>query len=160
MKASSIKGSGKGGPGKRLGDHFAHKSAKGLLTAAFRAPTILFLVLAGSIAIFLQPVMAEYGDVIINNKAEKNGMRPVIFPHWFHRIRFKCKVCHLELGFQMKAGSNNITMEAIVNKTFCGACHNGQMAWGPVNCDMCHTGKPGLKSGIRRGHTTGGAGIL
>jgi hypothetical protein len=35
---------------------------------------------------------AEYADVVINRQAEKNGMRPVVFPHWFHRIRFRCKV--------------------------------------------------------------------
>lgn len=120
----------------------------------------LFLFSFGLLVFLQQPADAEYGDVIINNKAEKNGMRPVIFPHWFHRIRFKCKVCHLELGFQMKAGSNNITMESIIMEEFCGACHNGVIAWSPENCDMCHSGKEGLKSGIRRGHATGGAGIL
>lgn len=129
-----------------------------------RLSAFIILVLFSSfiaLLFFLQkPAEAEYGDVVINNKAEKNGMRPVIFPHWFHRIRFKCKVCHLELGFQMKAGSNNITMEAIIGETFCGACHNGKIAWSPENCDMCHSGKMGLKSGIKRGHATGGAGIL
>ena len=33
---------------------------------------------------------AEYGDVIINNYSDDAAMRPVIFPHWFHRIRFRC----------------------------------------------------------------------
>ena len=121
---------------------------------------VLFLFSFALLVVLQQSAQAEYGDVIINNKAEKNAMRPVIFPHWFHRIRFKCKVCHLELGFQMKAGSNNITMESIIMGEFCGACHNGEIAWSPENCDMCHSGKPGLKSGIKRGHATGGAGIL
>ena len=51
---------------------------------------------------------AEYGDVLLNHNSDKAGVRPVVFPHWFHRIRFRCKVCHSELGFQMRAGSNNI----------------------------------------------------
>ena len=55
-------------------------------------------------------VQAEYGDVVINNYSDDAGMRPVVFPHWFHRIRFRCKVCHADLGFKFKAGGNDITM--------------------------------------------------
>lgn len=102
--------------------------------------------------------VAEYADVVINRSAEKNGMRPVVFPHWFHRIRFRCKVCHAELGFKMRAGANFITMEDIIDGRFCGACHNGEIAWSPENCDLCHSGRRGLKSGIVGGHETGGPG--
>lgn len=91
---------------------------------------------------------AEYGDVVINNYAGEQGMRPAIFPHWFHRIRFRCKVCHLDLGFKMKAGGNKIKMENIIMGEFCGACHNGEVAWSPENCDMCHSGIPGTKTQI------------
>ena len=91
---------------------------------------------------------AEYGDVIINNYSDDAAMRPVIFPHWFHRIRFRCKVCHADLGFRFKAGGNDINMLKIFDGQFCGACHNGQMAWGVENCVLCHSGKPGLRSGV------------
>lgn len=101
---------------------------------------------------------AEYADVVINHSAEQNGMRPVVFPHWFHRIRFRCKVCHAELGFKMRAGANVITMGDIVDGQFCGACHNGDIAWSPENCDLCHSGKRGLKPGIVGGHETNGPG--
>ena len=101
---------------------------------------------------------AEYADVVINRQSEKNGMRPVIFPHWFHRIRFRCKVCHAELGFKMQAGSNPITMTDIIDGKFCGACHNNDIAWSPENCDLCHSGKPGLPTGIFGGHETSGPG--
>jgi len=101
---------------------------------------------------------AEYADVVINRQAEKNGMRPVIFPHWFHRIRFRCKVCHAELGFKMSAGSNTITMTEIIEGKFCGACHNNDIAWSPENCDLCHSGKPGLPTGVFGGHETSGPG--
>jgi c(7)-type cytochrome triheme protein len=103
-------------------------------------------------------VQAEYADVVINRQAEKNGMRPVIFPHWFHRIRFRCKVCHAELGFTMRAGSNPITMTDIIEGRFCGACHNNDIAWSPENCDLCHSGKPGLPTGVFGGHETSGPG--
>ncbi|MES1981643.1 MAG: c(7)-type cytochrome triheme domain-containing protein [Pseudomonadota bacterium] len=86
---------------------------------------------------------AEYADVVINNYADKAGMRPVVFPHWYHRIRFACKVCHADLGFKFKAGGNEINMAKIIDGQFCGACHNGEIAWSVENCNMCHSGIPG-----------------
>lgn len=91
---------------------------------------------------------AEYGDVIINNYSDQAGMRPVVFPHWFHRIRFRCKVCHADLGFQFKAGGNDINMLKIFDGEYCGACHNGQIAWGVENCVLCHSGKPNMNTGV------------
>lgn len=116
------------------------------------------LLLALTLGLAPGAVQAEYGDVVINRQAEKNGMRPVIFPHWFHRIRFRCKVCHAELGFKMRAGSNIITMTDIIDGRFCGACHNNDIAWSPENCDLCHSGKPGLPTGVFGGHETSGPG--
>ncbi len=113
------------------------------------------------LSLFFGPIVetqAEYADVVINRQAEKNGMRPVVFPHWFHRIRFRCKVCHAELGFKMRAGSNPITMTDIIEGKFCGACHNNDIAWSPENCDLCHSGKPGLPTGVFGGHETSGPG--
>ncbi len=90
-----------------------------------------------------QTSKAEYADVVINNYADAAGMRPAVFPHWFHRIRFRCKVCHADLGFKFKAGGNKITMAKIIDGRFCGACHNGEVAWSVENCAMCHSGIPG-----------------
>lgn len=103
-------------------------------------------------------VRAEYGDVVLNKRSDKEGVRPVVFPHWFHRIRFRCKVCHHELGFQMRAGSNDVLMADIVDGKFCGMCHNGRIAWAADRCDLCHSGLPGSKSGIVGGHETTGPG--
>ena len=83
---------------------------------------------------------AEYGDIIMNRESEKAEMPPVVFPHWFHRIRFKCKVCHDDI-FVMKAGANEVTMIKIIKGEFCGKCHNGRIAWAPLYCDRCHSGK-------------------
>ena len=115
------------------------------------------VLLLGLVTLFASPpASAEYGDVVLNKRAEKAGMRPVIFPHWFHRIRFRCRVCHTEVGFEIRAGSNNILMADIIEGRFCGKCHNNNIAWGPQNCQLCHSGLPGLESGVRGGPTTGG----
>ncbi|MCB1876713.1 MAG: hypothetical protein KDH88_12140 [Chromatiales bacterium] len=101
---------------------------------------------------------AEYGDVVLNRYSDDAGMRPVVFPHWFHRMRFRCKVCHHELGFEMRVGANDVTMEGIIQGRYCGMCHNGDVAWSAENCDLCHSGLPGLKTHIVGGHRTGGPG--
>ena len=89
-----------------------------------------------------QGAHAEYGDVVLNNYSDTAGVRPVVFPHWFHRIRFRCKVCHSDLGFKFKAGGNEINMLKIIDGQYCGACHNGNVAWSVENCDLCHSAKP------------------
>jgi len=93
-------------------------------------------------------VSAEYGDVVINNYSDDAGMRPVVFPHWFHRIRFRCKVCHADLGFKFEAGGNDIDMLKIIDGEYCGACHNGEVAWSVENCSFCHSGKPGTPTQV------------
>lgn len=113
---------------------------------------------AAIIALATAPAAAEYADVVLNKRSEKEGVRPVIFPHWFHRIRFQCRVCHYELGFKMRVGANDVTMNQISEGKFCGACHNNDIAWGADRCDLCHSGKPGLPTGIYGGHETGGPG--
>lgn len=99
-------------------------------------------------------VSAEYGDVLINNYSDAAGMRPVVFPHWFHRIRFRCKVCHADLGFKMEAGGNQINMLKIIDGEYCGACHNGEVAWSVENCDVCHTGKSGQPTQVHQSTTS------
>jgi c(7)-type cytochrome triheme protein len=115
------------------------------------------LVLA--LGLFLAiPVAAEYGDVVLDRNSSKQGMRGVVFPHWFHRIRFRCKVCHSELGFKMRAGANLVLMNDIIEGRFCGMCHNGQIAWTADRCDLCHSAKPGLPAGIQGSSETKGPG--
>ena len=120
-----------------------------------KAFIILFIILNTGFSI---NATAEYGDVVLNRLSEKNDVRPVIYPHWFHRIRFRCKVCHNELGFEMRAGANDITMGKVIDGQYCGMCHNDEVAWGVDRCDLCHSGKPGLKTGIRGSNQTGGPG--
>jgi len=122
--------------------------------AALCASLLAIAALAGA----CPEARAEYGDVLLNRHSDRGGVRPVVFPHWFHRIRFRCKVCHHELGFEMRAGANDVRMSDIIEGRFCGMCHNGDIAWGADRCDLCHSGKPGLKSGIYGGHQTSGPG--
>lgn len=116
----------------------------------FKSGTCVFI--AFILLLLTKPTMvgAEYGDVLINNYSDAAGMRPVVFPHWFHRIRFRCKVCHADLGFKMEAGGNQINMLKIIDGEYCGACHNGEVAWAVENCDICHTGKPGQPTHVHQ----------
>ena len=116
-----------------------------------RANNLIILIFI----LLISPVVAnaEYGDVLINNYSEAAGMRPVVFPHWFHRIRFRCKVCHADLGFKFEAGGNKINMLKIINGEYCGACHNGEVAWAVENCDLCHTGKQGEPTQVHESTT-------
>lgn len=115
------------------------------MAAGYLLPVVLVcaLLFAGA-----PDAQAEYGDIVINNYADAAGMRPVIFPHWFHRIRFACKVCHADLGFKFMAGGNGINMSKIMDGQFCGACHNGEIAWSVDNCNMCHSAKPGTPTQV------------
>ena len=92
-------------------------------------------------------VSAEYGDILFKRpepkvKEEIEELKPVppaIFPHWIHRIRFRCLVCHPSI-FKMKRGANPITMVKIQAGEFCGKCHNGRIAFGLdlKVCQRCH----------------------
>ena len=110
----------------------------------------LAYVMAFLAALFVHipQAQAEYGDVVINNYSDAAGMRPVVFPHWFHRVRFRCKVCHADLGFKFQAGGNQIDMVKIIDGQYCGACHNGEIAWSVENCNLCHSAKPGTKTQV------------
>lgn len=104
---------------------------------------LMFVVIAIAASLAsLNEADAEYGDVVMNEFSDDAGMRPVVFPHWFHRIRFKCKVCHGDLGFAFEAGGNQINMLKIIDGEYCGACHDGNVAWSIENCDLCHSGVP------------------
>jgi len=54
----------------------------------------------------------------------------------------KCADCHIKPKlFAMKKGGDKITMAAMNEGKFCGACHDGNKAFGvkaPANCAKCH----------------------
>lgn len=118
------------------------------MRTALRAACIVGAALVAAMLAGLPAARAEYADVVINNYSDAAGMRPAVFPHWFHRVRFRCKVCHADLGFKFKAGGNEINMVKIIDGEFCGACHNGEIAWSVENCNLCHSGKPGTPTQV------------
>jgi c(7)-type cytochrome triheme protein len=82
----------------------------------------------------------SYGSVVMNKyTGEGQPMKAVIFPHWRHRMQFTCKVCHSDIGIEMKAGASDIKMADIFEGRFCGKCHNGDIAFGVTECDKCHS---------------------
>jgi len=62
-----------------------------------------------------------------------------VFPHWVHRIRFQCRVCHMQL-FEPRLGANDITMASIDDGKHCGRCHDGKTAFAVSfdSCQKCH----------------------
>lgn len=98
---------------------------------------LLFLLTVG----LGKDASAEWGDLVLEKQYQsmkKAGVNKVVFPHWFHRIRFKCKTCH-EAIFEMEKGKNGIQMSEIIRGNFCGKCHNGKIAFAPVQCPRCHS---------------------
>jgi len=86
------------------------------------------------------PALAYDGDIQMNRTAKQYGVPPVVFPHWAHRLQFTCGACHPGI-FRMQAGGHEILMEKMAARgTFCLACHDGKVAWKPVNCGRCHQG--------------------
>lgn len=114
----------------------------------WRRLLLVMLALVAVLMVDVDEAHAEYGDIVMNNYSDAAGMRPAIFPHWFHRVRFRCKVCHADLGFKFKAGGNEINMVKIIDGQFCGACHNGELAWSVENCNLCHSAKPGTPTQV------------
>ncbi len=58
-----------------------------------------------------------------------------------------CKDCHNGL-FSMKFGTAKITMAALKQGQYCGACHNGNLAFSTDDqqkCFVCHKGKKKLQ---------------
>jgi c(7)-type cytochrome triheme protein len=84
---------------------------------------VISLFLAGGSA--LADVL---GDIKLDRRSTANG----------------CYACHPE-PFEMRAGSNDISMDAVRTGSFCGRCHDGRTAF-PVSfdtCRTCHSGPAG-----------------
>lgn len=71
--------------------------------------------------------------------AESAAFPPSLFPHWIHRINYRCDACHDSL-FEMKRGGTPVSMDLMDDGKVCGACHNGQIAFASnfQTCHRCH----------------------
>lgn len=122
-----------------------------------KSAVMVFVVFVCASVVFAQSVGTfkrakrphEFGDVVINNYSERNNMAPVVFKHWSHRAQYTCRLCHVDLGFGMKAGSTGQNEEDLKNGMYCGACHDGNEAFASTeldamgneakNCYRCHS---------------------
>lgn len=69
---------------------------------------------------------SEYGKVILENYSSNTQLGPVVFDHWLHRSKFTCRLCHVDIGFAMRANGTGIAASSIRDHRYCGACHDGK----------------------------------
>ncbi len=89
---------------------------------------VLVLVLvAGTVAALAwgYRTPADYGRIVLGNRAARAGLSAAQFDHWRHRARFTCRLCHVDVGFAMAVGETGITAESNRGGFHCGACHDG-----------------------------------
>ncbi|MCG6887700.1 MAG: hypothetical protein LJE74_10865 [Proteobacteria bacterium] len=105
------------------------------------SPSFLTLVILAGL---ISPAQSDdvLGDISIpREETTSTSTTPLaVFPHWKHRMYFKCNVCH-ETLFQMQAGADHITMDAIRDGQFCAVCHDGKTAFEVSfdTCELCHS---------------------
>ncbi len=101
---------------------------------------------AGILAVFAA-LMLSIGSVMAVPPGKTvelaSPMGKVTFDGKVHADKgLKCADCHVKPKlFEMKAGKDKITMAAINEGKFCGACHNGTKAFSakaPADCVKCH----------------------
>lgn len=94
-----------------------------------------------------------FGTLLISRATTGTPSKSVVFPHWKHRAKYTCRVCHLELDFALRTNTTEITEDANREGRYCGACHNGRIAFALAeeeNCTRCHTGTiDGSEDGFR-----------
>ena len=99
------------------------------------------LFLVAGLPLALEAGLAAPGDMVFEREGVEPGdpFPPTTFPHWIHRLNFRCYVCHTAL-FEMQQGANEVTMDRINDGEFCGACHDGKTAFNVEfqTCGRCH----------------------
>jgi len=92
------------------------------------------------IASFLGAASADYGDIVFPRKPGLGDeYPPATFPHYVHRMQFRCYACHDDI-FKMSPELNGISMETIQGGRHCGKCHDGTTAFQATfeTCPRCH----------------------
>jgi c(7)-type cytochrome triheme protein len=85
-----------------------------------------------------RPLPYEFGSVVIDNHSRAAGLPPVVFEHWLHRAKYTCRLCHVDIGFAMKAGGTDIKAADNMAGFYCGACHNKSLAAGKTVFEACN----------------------
>ena len=103
----------------------------------------MFILIAAYCAIAAEKgVNSSHGGDVVYTKPVKS----VFFSHKIH-VEDKgmdCSLCHPSI-FEMKSlkaqESPDFTMKGLAANKYCGACHNGTMAFSSQSrCASCHTG--------------------
>jgi c(7)-type cytochrome triheme protein len=89
-----------------------------------------------------RPLPYEYGTVVIRNHSEAAGLAPVVFEHWLHRAKFTCRLCHVDIGFAMRAGATDIKAADNMRGFYCGACHRTAPTGGKAVFEACTQASP------------------
>jgi len=79
-----------------------------------------------------------YGNITMQQTSAGSENGPVVFRHWTHRDKFSCRLCHVDLEFSQVAGTTGVYEEDNKQGRYCGACHNGQIAFSRMQCANCH----------------------
>src|SRR3989304_7361863 len=75
------------------------------------------------------------GNIVLKanmGEMQKKDLNPVLYPHWFHRIMFQCRVCHDKV-FAMNRWENKITHAEMSQGRQCGLFHDGKISFGVAN---------------------------
>ncbi len=123
------------------------KSAPGLLPFLLLL-TVVFFCVGQAVA------EEEYDEEAYGPEEPIVFVKPVKAVDFSHKIHtmgagLECDSCHDEL-FQMEAGTaeqnDDFTMESLYAGKYCGACHDGDMAFASnKRCTICHIGVKGFE---------------
>lgn len=76
-------------------------------------------------------------DNVLTLEARWDFIPSSIFPHGTHTEQLDCNSCHPDPFTIQKKGTKDFTMEAMLNREFCGACHRN-VAFPLHDCKRCH----------------------
>lgn len=84
-----------------------------------------------------------YGTVLMDRLTRDSATtKPVLFPHWVHRMKYNCTVCHNELKVPLKARTQDLKHSEMDSGKHCGVCHDGKSTFATnseKDCFRCHS---------------------
>ena len=90
----------------------------------FSVPVTAVCLLLG--VMWLTSAWPAPGDIQFKRAEGASGemsFPPAVFPHWKHRINYRCDACHDRI-FKMESGANEISMPLMARGESCGECHD------------------------------------
>jgi c(7)-type cytochrome triheme protein len=102
---------------------------------------VVAIVIAGVAAMVPLSRVVGGGRLIYTSSSEESP-GAVTFRHYTHveKSGYQCTDCHYKL-FAADQYATKIKMDGIFSGKWCGACHNGEKAFGVDECQKCHVEK-------------------